>query len=689
MEWLETLAARQGATEGFTTQHDLDIAEIDPDSVTIDEPGYTPSETISARHVQEQPQEPPMDFEFDFDEPAPAEPAPVAQSASEMPDDVDPMEWLETLAARQGATEGFTTQHDLDIAEIDPDSVTIDEPGYTPSETISARHVQEQPQEPAMNFEFDEPAPTAPAGSGFDPDTEDFLATLGEELEPERNFGVTSAKPSAPDDLSWLDGLGSDPSAPDAPEPEAIPPTHTPDEIMASIEGYSDEQLTQLQANGQLSGEQEFAWLQRQALTRIGEREEERVPDEDLPPAEAGEIPDWLQQSARVTDEVIPSAAFIEELAVPPTPDDLPDWLRDESPQPEAGSTSDMELPDFTVESADTPSPIPEPPLADSLDDTSPTAAAISDLKLDAYDPSQDEWAEALDEEHERMEAGLEEDPSWFRSAMDAAEQADILDTPLPPAPTPEPDWLGEITEEAPTPATDDIPDDLPDWLRPVAAASTADEDDEFADIGTWLREEESGGSRTGVATQTAEAISPDAMPAASLPPASAESLEQAHPGPVPAWARDSAPAAAPPRAPAPPPRPAAPPPAPAAPQPTRQRIISANEPAPPPASEPAAVPEAFEAYKSRLESNPNDHAARIELARELAKSGQVEDSLPQYQTLVERSDDLDDVAEDLHSLIVTTPGHPALRRLLGDVYMRQGYLQEALDAYRGALDNL
>jgi thioredoxin-like negative regulator of GroEL len=100
-------------------------------------------------------------------------------------------------------------------------------------------------------------------------------------------------------------------------------------------------------------------------------------------------------------------------------------------------------------------------------------------------------------------------------------------------------------------------------------------------------------------------------------------------------------------------------------------------------------VPEAFAAYKERLESNPDDHDARIELARELAKTGQIEDSLPQYQTLVERKGDLNDVADDLHSLIVSTPGHPALRRLLGDVYMRQGYLQEALDAYRGALDNL
>ena len=42
MAWMETLAKRQGATEGFTTEADLDIPEIDPDTAVIDEPGYVP-----------------------------------------------------------------------------------------------------------------------------------------------------------------------------------------------------------------------------------------------------------------------------------------------------------------------------------------------------------------------------------------------------------------------------------------------------------------------------------------------------------------------------------------------------------------------------------------------------------------------------------------------------------------------
>lgn len=45
MAWMESLAKRQGAdSAGFTTAADIDIPEVDPDSVVIDEPGYIPSE---------------------------------------------------------------------------------------------------------------------------------------------------------------------------------------------------------------------------------------------------------------------------------------------------------------------------------------------------------------------------------------------------------------------------------------------------------------------------------------------------------------------------------------------------------------------------------------------------------------------------------------------------------------------
>src|SRR5260221_4178960 len=55
---------------------------------------------------------------------------------------MDPMAWLESLAARQGANpDELTTAHNLDIPEMPADTV-IDEPGYTPDyptgETVPA-----------------------------------------------------------------------------------------------------------------------------------------------------------------------------------------------------------------------------------------------------------------------------------------------------------------------------------------------------------------------------------------------------------------------------------------------------------------------------------------------------------------------------------------------------------------------
>src|SRR5882724_2046130 len=129
MAWLESLAARQGANpEELTTAHNLDIPELPADTV-IDEPGYTPGydtgKTQAAAPAKaEQPSAPPP--------PAPT-PEPVASAASDDPlGGMDPMAWLESLAARQGANpEELTTAHNLDIPELPADTV-IDEPGYTP-----------------------------------------------------------------------------------------------------------------------------------------------------------------------------------------------------------------------------------------------------------------------------------------------------------------------------------------------------------------------------------------------------------------------------------------------------------------------------------------------------------------------------------------------------------------------------
>ena len=62
------------------------------------------------------------------------------------------MAWMESLAKRQGASsEGFTTAADMEIAEIDPDTVIIDEPGYVPfgEEAPKKQEAALQPAKPA------------------------------------------------------------------------------------------------------------------------------------------------------------------------------------------------------------------------------------------------------------------------------------------------------------------------------------------------------------------------------------------------------------------------------------------------------------------------------------------------------------------------------------------------------------
>src|SRR5258708_7163939 len=132
MAWLESLAARQGANpDELTTEANLDIEEPPADTV-VDEPGYTPgydvgkssfaaqSESAKAPAPEPEPEpEPAYDF-APSSEPEPAAPEPVASTASA--DDplggMDPMAWLESLAARQGArADELTTEANLAIRE--------------------------------------------------------------------------------------------------------------------------------------------------------------------------------------------------------------------------------------------------------------------------------------------------------------------------------------------------------------------------------------------------------------------------------------------------------------------------------------------------------------------------------------------------------------------------------------------
>jgi tetratricopeptide (TPR) repeat protein len=91
---------------------------------------------------------------------------------------------------------------------------------------------------------------------------------------------------------------------------------------------------------------------------------------------------------------------------------------------------------------------------------------------------------------------------------------------------------------------------------------------------------------------------------------------------------------------------------------------------------------------KRRAPKADDDHQARLEQARKLWSAGQREQACAEYERLI-KSPLLDDVIVDLEK--ITGEGleyEPALR-LLGDAYMRDNRLSDALAAYRHALSSL
>ncbi|MBZ0317181.1 MAG: hypothetical protein K8L91_12235 [Anaerolineae bacterium] len=723
MAWLESLAARQGANPNeFTTAANYEIPEVDPNSVVIDEPGYVPSEKFSrplsaaagpSHPVQEpaafetsatQPYEVPAEQpEFSFETPAAA----WVPQDGEIPVDVDPMAWLESLAARQGADPNeFMTAANYEIPEIDPNSVVIDEPGYvpySPFETTSGQSfASSESYPPSM------PLPESAPELSEDTSSLSWLS----DLAGDQSAGVTDFLSSmAADDIP-----GFDLSYEVTPEP-----TPTTPHMITSIEGLTDEQIAEAQAHGTITPEAELAWLMKKAealaaLTPLNDEFEATHPaeSEEIAP---GQIPDWLAaqmpsdlEAAPVTEDTFP--ALIDEILPPPAPTDLPDWL---SESPIVQELPEIELPEFTLEDTTSFAPMQDEILA------------ASDF-IAGYAQSGDDWAAALDEEYTLQHESLTPpaEPDWYAEAVSKVEEImpEMVQTEALPEfdismfevpieteiiasePTDLPDWLQEMSSQV-VPADSD----LPEWL----ISSQIVEPEAISEIATpdWLSEpvmDPLSFVAENAPPETSTAQPELAFLAQTPSEASAEVEEHlpvAQEGGLPSWYQ--APVVETPPAPVyvapaqpvyqqppvvmtpthvPSVPPMAPPPSPmpvVAPAASSRQVA---QPVPPPSS-PALVPAGFAQYQASLEQNPSDHHTRLNLARELEKVGNLGASLDHYETLVESSAALEVVADDLSRLATRQPQNPKVRRLLGDTYMRQGRLQEALDTYRGALNQL
>ena len=397
-----------------------------------------------------------------------------------------------------------------------------------------------------------------------------------------------------------------------------------------------------LEEGGLPEGEEALAWL---ASLAAGREAELRAAAEAEAEARMAEI---------MGREVMPPAAAPEVPEVPaapeaPAPVEIPEWLREAAP------------PEVRAPEAPVPAEIPE-----WLRELAPPEVVAPEV------PEEEELPEWLRGMPMPEMPGEEELPEWLR------------EMPMPEAPGVEerPEWMEEaVPPEAAVPELE-----VPEWLEEVVPPEVPRAEVPPAEPGMF------GWTAFG---PEVEILQPP-LPVEETPPPeqpfgwTAFGEEVVAPE-APAWREPEFPAAemappptVPPEA-APPPEVAPPPVRPpevVPPAPARPKVV----PPAPPTAEALASVDALRAY---VRSHPRDHEARLNLARAFWQAGLYADSLEAYSRLLKAGRLLDEVLADMEAHVAERPNDPAVRRVLGDAYMRADRLADALAAYREALELL
>lgn len=530
----------------------------------------------------------------------------------------DPIEWIESLARDQGAnTEELTTEASLEIER--PNDVPDDAPGYEP-------------------YSFEQGG--------------DVPADVDEKPPASSQQRRTFEPAKLTDPGAWLDELAAS-SGDTGEEYEEM-----------------DAEFAEAQRRGDLTPEQVEKYFSA-AFERADQRD---IPDyidmDDLDDEEGAiepQIPDWLQESMEtvppdedvevidddVEGEVISSlfsdeAAMEDDLLADATGDDLPempDWLKEDA-MDDTGDIADIFATiDEEADDADF-----DEEEAESLLDT-------SELVLD-MNANDDPWIEALEtEDSPQLQSWYEEKVREYESGEYEMPAASVTlsaanlpeETALPAGELQAvPVWLAEganipaaSSEQlsvAPVPDLFGEEEDLemPGWLQQQVA-------DEGADSGAvpdWLQEEGLDIEADEIPQWLLETIDTDAEEELLALPDTSELT---------------------------------PPEEAAQPQPQPTRAVAPAQASPAPVS--AAV----------------DVAAALESARASISDGNIETAVQHYESIVRANQSLDVVTNDLIKITEQEAykKNPAVHRVLGDSLMRQGQLQQALDTYRRALNML
>ena len=601
--WLESLAAKQGATEGLLTKPEERLEE-EPDWVKqakgMDVPASQPSAETPA---------------------APQPTASIEELGKSEQEQEDSFAWLESLAAKQGATEGLLTEPEERLEEA-PDWVqraailgesahkeprleelpSSESPSFTePTADLEALGTTEQEREDSFAW-LEALAAKQGATEGLLTKPEERLEEAPEWVKQAKDIAGPAAteSPTAPDEVElWLRNLEGD-SAPDRQE-------ETPASLMQQEEASVEQPAAALDDTS--------AWLR-------GLEQEETEAQRAL-----SEQPEWVAEEPAI-------ASPLAEQAVAPTESEPASWLQD--------------LEHEELEPAEE---------ATSKDDTAAWLKSLDKLENITPEP----------EPERAMQA--EELPDWIQDIEKDQQEEGITAEPAPAAEVPPvTEWMGDV-EETPEPVTQDTPKvetgGLPSWLRGLEEEEK--ETARFgaeADLPAWLRDE------TGEAVAEPPQIEP--MRAADWQPVEMEAVE---PGPM----------ASEPAIPEPvvlePERRIAPPPA--QPEPVdavailEERLAAVEPDLPAPAATPARTPAP---RKATGMLDPVLAQARNEFSRSNLSA-----ALENYSRLIKKGRLLEDIIYDLREASYRYPVDVDIWQSLGDAYMRSNRLQDALDAYTKA----
>ena len=116
-----------------------------------------------------------------------------------------------------------------------------------------------------------------------------------------------------------------------------------------------------------------------------------------------------------------------------------------------------------------------------------------------------------------------------------------------------------------------------------------------------------------------------------------------------------------------------------------RSRLVEQPEVAP----TPEFVEGDLDEMRSYVQNNDGDYAARLSLARALWKAGVVDEAMENYALLVQANAEIPNVMADLRQAAEERPEDTTVLQTLGDAYMAQGLVDQALEIYNRAMNLL